>query len=477
MKHLAFCFDGTWNTLDSRYPTNVARIAQSISHATRPAGAVTAPVPQFIYFDNGVGTDWWTRLAGGVLGLGLTENIIDAYHALVLNYEPGDKLYVFGFSRGAFTARSFVGLIRNCGILSRRSLPQIAEAVRLYRSRDADASPNAEAIRTFRLQHCPQLCLPGDRAWRDRQYPGHTPADAVDLQIDYLGVWDTVGALGIPKALKLRLVRDTYRYHDTTLSTVVKRARHAVSADEQRRTFEPTLWTNLDDLNAPDPGHPRYEQLIFPGTHGGVGGGGPIRGLSDGALEWVFRAAREEGLDFDLDEESPVFTILPDHRAQLFNETGKMAWSFRDRLMGTGLRPRAFGASNMLDLHETTMWRYCTPPATLPERAAYRPASLEHLWTALDAECVRGAEPVEQKAAADPLAGRPLRGVRSYRIKPRDTLSSIALHELGGAEHAALLFAHNRRLGILFDPDKIYAGSHIEIPDYAPAAEPAASAR
>ncbi|NML07501.1 DUF2235 domain-containing protein [Sphingomonas sp. G-3-2-10] len=103
MKRIAFCFDGTWNKIDGDYPTNVARVAQSISRFDEKG------MPQIIYYDEGVGTSTTSRWTGGILGHGLRENIIEAYHFLVLNYEPGDDIHVFGFSRGAYTARSFVG--------------------------------------------------------------------------------------------------------------------------------------------------------------------------------------------------------------------------------------------------------------------------------------------------------------------------------------------------------------------------------
>lgn len=475
MKHLAFCFDGTWNKLDSQYPTNVARIAQSISHTTRPKAGGGEPIRQIIYFDNGVGTEWWTRFLGGAFGLGLTENIVDAYHALVLNYEPGDKIFVFGFSRGAFTARSFVGLIRNCGIMSRRSLPSIADAVSAYRSRGLTAHPNDEAMRTFRLQHCPALCLPGDREWRAEAHPGQTPNDAVDLKIDYLGVWDTVGALGIPKSLDLLFLNRQFAFHDTNLSSMVRRARHAVSADERRRTFEPSLWTNLDDLNAPDPAHPRYEQLIFPGTHGGVGGGGPIRGLSDGGLEWILRGAIEEGLELDMDRDSPIFTMRPDHRAPLFNETGKFRWNMHDRLMGAGLRNRRFTALDMLSIHESTQWRYCAPADELAEHAPYRPRSIEKLWAALDTACRAVGARVEYKTDVDPRCNQMPVRVRKYVVQPGDTLGTIARDQMGDVKDYKLLFAHNRDANILFDQNKVYAGTTIEIPEYAPPPAPQAA--
>jgi uncharacterized protein (DUF2235 family) len=466
MKRIAFCFDGTWNKIDVDYPTNVARIAQSISRYD------TQKRPQIIYYDEGVGTTQTERWTGGIFGHGLKEKIVEAYHFLVLNYEPGDELYVFGFSRGAFTARSFVGLIRNCGIISRRSLSHIRAAVDLYVSRDDRASPNSERARQFRVKHCPKLCLPGDLQWRREAYPDQAHDDLTNLNVHYLGVWDTVGALGIPKHLKLfSFLNNKFKFHDTALSGFVLRARHAVAADERRRTFEPSLWTNLDDLNDGDPNNPMYEQLIFPGVHGAVGGGGPVRGLSDAALEWVFQGAKEKGLAFDLDDQSPIHNMRPDPRAQLFNTNGKSGWSIGDRLMGVGLADRVFPEMDRRNLHVSLARRYRMAADNLPEQKSYRPPALSSFWEALDDMAEQHAADIESdiiefKNMGDDRALRaPLR-VRKYTVKPGDTLFEIAKKEMAAGEDWEILALHNRNVGLLFEDDKLYVGSGLEIPEY-----------
>ncbi len=472
MKRIVFCFDGTWNEIDSRDPTNVARIAQSVSRHHREGD------PQLIYYDEGVGTTATDRWTGGIFGHGLLEKIVKAYHFLVLNYEPGDQLYVFGFSRGAFSARSFVGLLRNCGVMSRRSLTHIRQAVDMYLSRDEEASPNSERARKFRLRHCPRLCLPGDLEWRREADPDQIDADVVELRIDYLGVWDTVGALGIPKHLKLLAwINRQYQFHDTKLSSFVLRARHAVAADEKRRTFEPGLWSNLDDLNANDPSDERYEQKIFPGVHSAVGGGGPIRGLSDAALQWVFEGAREEGLEFDTDDQSPIYSLGPDHRAQIFNRTGKSRWSVGDFLMGVGLRTRQFPEMDRRALHPSLARRYRTPAHELPEKKPYRPKSLERFWETLDemAESATAAlASIEDRlaSAGDDRARRSPARVRPYEIQPGDTLKSIAAKEMTSEDDWQILALHNRNVGRLFEDNALYAGSEIEVPEYETPASP-----
>lgn len=466
MKRLAFCFDGTWNEIDGANPTNVARIAQSISRFDRDG------VPQLIYYDEGVGTTATERWSGGILGHGLREKIIRAYHELVLNYEPGDDIYVFGFSRGAFSARSFVGLLRNCGIMSRRSLHHIRAAVDRYMSRTERDHPNSEDAREFRRQHCPNLCLPGDREWRIAVDPDFEPDQTADLRVRYLGVWDTVGALGIPKHLKfLAWLNGHHKFHDTNLSSFVLRARHAIAADEQRRSFEPGIWTNLDDLNEPHGKDQPYEQLIFPGVHSAVGGGGPIRGLSDAALEWIFEGSRLQDLAFDIDPESPIFSLKPDHRAQLFNETGKSRWSVKDRVMGVGLKDRTFPKFDRRAIHASLVRRFAEPADRLPERKPYRPPSLEAMWPALEDMAKKDAVRLTQKeralaARGDERALRAPSAVSDYQIRSGDTLRKIAKEQMGSEADWEILALHNRTVGLLFEDGKLYAGSSLQIPLY-----------
>lgn len=474
MRRLVFCFDGTWNKIDGNNPTNVARVAQSVSRYDHD-------ISQIIYYDEGVGTSATEKWTGGIFGHGLIDKIVKAYHFLILNYEPGDQIYVFGFSRGAFAARSFVGLIRNCGIISRRSLTHIRAAIDLYISRDKNASPDSERSRNFRLKHCPKLCLPGDLEWREGAYPEHVAPDLIHLRIAYLGVWDTVGALGIPGHLKLlSFLNEKFRFHDTKLSGFVERARHAVSTDERRRSFEPTLWTNLDDLNASDPKAPRYEQLFFPGTHSAVGGGGPVRGLSDAALEWVIDGARDNGLAFDRDDQSPIFSLLPDHRAQLFNAIGKTRWSFADWAKGAGLRDRSFPEMDRRAIHPTVVRRYHAAAAELPEKQPYRPPALRSFWEAIEQIWLKQIEDLadsklELKSAGDDRALRAPTRVRRYAVQKGDTLTEVAEKQMGSAANAAILGIHNRNVGLLFEDDVLYAGSELEIPEYDPVPVPASA--
>lgn len=270
MKRLILCCDGTWNTADQQHdgnpcPTNVVRIALRVAKRD-------GDVLQVIFYDQGVGTgNLVDRLSGGAFGDGLEDNIHDAYRFLVANYELGDELYLFGFSRGAFTARSIAGMIRKCGILRRDHADRYGEALALYRN--SEVHPDHETATTFRKDHC--ICR------------------GEDIPIKLIGVWDTVGSLGIPLRGLRYLTRRKHQFHDTELSKTVEHAYHALAIDEHRAPFEPTLW-----VYKPKP-RQTVEQVWFCGAHSDVGGGYPETDLSDISLQWMIEKAAGAGLAFD----------------------------------------------------------------------------------------------------------------------------------------------------------------------------------
>lgn len=300
MKRIVILCDGTWNNADTRHPTNVVRLGQALAPT---GGDGQAQVPIYV---EGVGTGRRgvtavtravDRVLGGAMGLGLMENVIEAYRHLVFLHEPGDEVYVFGFSRGAYTARSLVGFIRFTGLLSRSALHHIPEAVERYSQRMI-LTPERRQFRNaeWRAVHSPWVMTDP----KDADVYAEFGADsAVPFDVAFLGVWDTVGALGVPGVFTAQpLFGRRYNFHDTDLSDMVRAARHAVAIDERRRAFRPTLWTNLDNLNAGRPDRP-YRQEVFAGDHKAVGGGGDIRKLSALALAWMIEGAAEAGLDFD----------------------------------------------------------------------------------------------------------------------------------------------------------------------------------
>jgi uncharacterized protein (DUF2235 family) len=310
MKRLVFCFEGTWNKLDAEHPTNVVLTTESV--------LPQADTAQVIYYDEGVGTgEGLDMLKGGMLGVGLLQNLADAYRFIVFNYTPGDEIYAFGFSRGAYTARSFAGLLSNCGILDRRSAARAEDIIELYRVRE-ETPAFFDKLMRFRIEYCRDTWVSDrERDWRRENAANCTVEDAARIQITYVGVWDTVGALGVPRTFIFSdAINKKYEFHDTKLSPLVKTARHAVAIDEVREEFEPALWTNVEELNRAagtslDDIQARYQQKWFPGVHSSVGGGADWRGLSDQALHWVWIGAMRMGLKFDTTQNSRIFELAP----------------------------------------------------------------------------------------------------------------------------------------------------------------------
>ncbi len=377
-KRLVVCCDGTWNTADQETdshpcPTNVTKVALSV------APEDSAGNQQRVYYHRGVGTSRWDRITGGAFGSGLAANVFDAYRFLVDTYEPGDVLYFFGFSRGAFTARSTTGMVRNCGILRRENADRIGEAWSLYRA--SAERPSGVASTLFR-----------------RAY-SHEP------RIRFIGVWDTVGALGLPvlgpKWLRpvIRRVNRRWEFHDTRLSSRVDGAFHALAIDERREAFEPTLWHRQPHADGQE-----LKQVWFSGAHSDVGGGYSGTGLSDIALLWMAERAREYGLEFRPDafrSDAPAptcpgdqaeFTVVPDALAPAHDSRTAFYRLTRpvDRPIGRAAHGSEYLATSAND-------RYAKDPE-------YRPRALaEYLAGPRSARL----EPVECDSGVPPLPPLP----------------------------------------------------------------------
>lgn len=269
-KRIVICCDGTWNTLKQRATTNVVKIAQGVAKQE----------DQLVFYHEGVGTRPHERIIGGAFGFGLSRNVRAAYRFLVEHYEPGDELYFFGFSRGAYTARSVVGFVRNCGILRRDEIHRVDEAYRLYKKRASSTHPNQSRATGFRRAYACEDVTP----------------------IRFIGVWDTVGALGIPiSGLRLvNLVNRRWQFHDTRLTKSVAAAFQALAVDEKRGPFRPAVWTPDDAENQ------EREQVWFAGCHSDVGGGYPDPTLAHITLQWMVERARRCGLVFEPDAFAPL---------------------------------------------------------------------------------------------------------------------------------------------------------------------------
>lgn len=261
MKRIAIFADGTWCSPERGEATNVLLMARGVKPTANG-------IDQIAFYDWGIGTDGKT-ISGGLSGDGINKNIMDCYRFIVHNYEIGDELYFFGFSRGAYTVRSLAGFIRNCGILHSQYAAKIPEAFKLYRKRTKATHPHGETAVAFRKNY----------------------AVADTSPIHFIGVLDTVGALGIPVPFWGTLAEEEYLFHDTEPSSIIEHARHAVSIDEDRVDFKPTLWDAKATVD--------LQEVWFAGTHSDVGGGYKQHDLSDCANQWMLKEATTFGLEFE----------------------------------------------------------------------------------------------------------------------------------------------------------------------------------
>ncbi len=259
-KRIAFCCDGTWDSAASK--TNVYKLYKSLLTSGE----------QIPFYDDGVGANMLPieKLAGGAFGTGVFQKIKDAYKKIAHVYEADDELFLFGFSRGAYTARSLAGMITACGLPTKNFTDDLVDvAFKAYRDKDN----RAKILQG--LANC-------------SMYKG---------KIKMVGVWDTVGSLGIPSVFGA-VEPVLYGFLDTSLSPNIENAYHALAIDEMRMEFPPTLWSSQ-----PAPGQ-TLEQVWFCGVHSDVGGGEPDDGdgstaLSDITLSWMMDKAAGLGLVFD----------------------------------------------------------------------------------------------------------------------------------------------------------------------------------
>jgi uncharacterized protein (DUF2235 family) len=285
-RHLVLCCDGTWN--DPRSRTNVRLIfeflAERCGRAPVEEGetAVLGPCPApgggeiLAFYQTGLGTLPGERIRGGLFGYGLSRKVAEAYAFLCRHWRAGDVIHLVGFSRGAFIARSLSGVVGRLGLLPAETpRDRLYDAVRA--SQEGRAVPRGERLPTIR----------------------------------FLGVFDTVGALGIPLPQFNWLNRffGLTRFHDTVLSPVVEQACQALAIDERRGNFRPVVWSRRPGfVRLPDGSETAIRQRVlqvwFAGSHGDVGGGYPERDLSDVALRWMLRRMEKAGLPLGADWET-----------------------------------------------------------------------------------------------------------------------------------------------------------------------------
>jgi len=281
IKRLVVCCDGTWNDSDNGTGyTNVSRLAWAIQPVDKRDGQ---DIAQIVFYQSGVGTqgDLASKVAGGALGLGLSQNLRDAYTFVCNNYCEGDEIFLFGFSRGAYTARSVAGLIGYAGLLGKQDLDRFLELWKGYKEKDK----NPDVLKSFDGRH-------------------------KNVPIKCIGVWDTVGSVGIPAEFaKFDLFfKKYYGFFDTDLGEHVEHAFHALALDERRKNFVPTLWTQKPGVK-----NQELKQVWFAGVHCDVGGGYAEHGASDISLAWM------------ASEVAPYLAIDPGYLKLRRDLTGKWA--------------------------------------------------------------------------------------------------------------------------------------------------------
>lgn len=262
-KNIVVLSDGTGQEggKEHKHDSNVHKLFRMLENRTSR---------QVVFYDRGLGTDW-RRITGNAFGSGFSHNVLECYDFIFQHFLAKDRIYLFGFSRGAYTVRSLSGFVDLYGILPKSRPDLINVAWKKYRKRPRfswQKDRRAEKADEFRSRH-----------------------NAMGARVTFLGVWDTVGALGFPlkgvaKALDW-VPWTSHKFHETTLSASVDYGCHALAIDDERKTFHPTLWVEPN---------PKVEQVWFAGMHSDVGGGYANSDLSDITLQWMVRHALQHGL-------------------------------------------------------------------------------------------------------------------------------------------------------------------------------------
>ncbi|MDO9476049.1 MAG: DUF2235 domain-containing protein [Pseudohongiella sp.] len=387
MRNIVIGADGTWNKPDQldrgrQVPSNVVKMVRAVErHAP--------DVPQICWYCTGVGTAGVIdKMWGGAAGRGLFGNMREAYAWLMAHYRPGDRLFLFGFSRGAFTVRSLAGMLQVCGVpqgvpssgsssgseLPAAGFPSGSEVPKAaptpiisqatgWSGSELPAAPPTpstgdggeslaeQAARIYRISDPIKRAQAGAQ-FREK-YQCHTG------HVHFLGVWDTVGAMGLPTKGPLGwATRARHRFHNVQLGDNISHAYHALAINEQRAPFEPALW------QPPCPPQVQtVQQMWFPGVHSNVGGGYVDAGLSDVALQWMMESAASHGLV--LNPQYLVKRVDPNVFGELRDS---LTAAYRTPLTGMP-RPRVVGSGALgeaLQMSVQQRWVCPSRPDELP---------------------------------------------------------------------------------------------------------------
>ena len=386
-KNIVICSDGTGNSGGKRRGTNVWRIFNAVDRNREDCQQIT-------YYDDGVGTHniRLLRLLGGAFGRGLSRNIREAYEFLSLNYEKGDKVFLFGFSRGAFTVRSLAGMICRCGLLESDA---VVRAPRRTRRQEVK-----RVLRKYRSDPPTACGASHDQIGKDL---GIDNLARRSVEIHFVGVWDTVDAVGVPFDCLKKWVNPVWRclfkrqlwaFHDLKPHPGIRHAYQALALDDERRTFHPLVWKvanseprdSVTPMNskesdtscaAGDDGKQEGEQIVrqvwFAGVHSNVGGGYPKDSLSLVPLLWMMRRADECGLRF-LERQWNEFREDADPHGRLYDS--RTGWGMFYRYARRNLY--AHNPDDRPSVHESVAERivratdYYAPKALQPGRFQFK---------------------------------------------------------------------------------------------------------
>ncbi|MEM7211942.1 MAG: DUF2235 domain-containing protein [Pseudomonadota bacterium] len=259
-RNLIFLCDGTLSSLKTGEESNLGQVLRLLQHRGERSD-------QIVSYDRGIQGDGWRRWVNAASGKGINLSIRNGYRFLAKHYRPGDRIYLFGYSRGAYAVRSLAGMIGTIGLLK-------------------------EAYATERHAHLAfRFYEVGSQSTARQHFSNHRCHQ--DVPIEMLGVWDTVKSLGLPYPLLNRLAPMATEFHNHELGAHILHGYHALAIDEDRSSFAPILWEQSPDWQG------RLEQTWFPGAHGDVGGQvseKPMRGLSNISLNWMLRRAELHGV-------------------------------------------------------------------------------------------------------------------------------------------------------------------------------------
>jgi uncharacterized protein (DUF2235 family) len=364
-RKLIVCCDGTWNMPNQPgAPTNVVKMLRAI----RPVD--DAGAAQIIYYHPGVGTgNFVDRFIGGTIGVGLTPNVQSAYGFLVDNYFPGDEIFLFGFSRGAYTVRSLAGFIDLVGLLRKIDMELFVEVFEVYRKHRLNHTTNSpdDLAAAFR----PHL--------RDPTYRSLLAALKVSRRtsILFIGVWDTVGALGVPVGPLRWIGGSRYNFHSTQLSESVRFAYQALAIDEHRRAFRPSIWTRpINRDGSSSSAMQTLEQVWFAGAHSNVGGGYPDSGLSDIAFLWMAAkavTARRTDIDQPLALDMDYLQTRIQQTMGRLENSRTLRWRLRRLLMRPVLDKSSPGIERCERIHRSVLLRYVCRDSSKFAPYPYRP--------------------------------------------------------------------------------------------------------